>query len=195
MHRKTAPNTFAILILTALLAAGLYSCKTAEQMAGDRPVSGAEEDSARIAAAAVEGEFNLADYRNTLADVYSTQQHDTPKALFQTYKGDQPVERDPFDGFRIQIASSRNVAMADSTAKMFRLWADTTITGYQPDTYVSFKQPYYKVHVGDFHNRDRANRFSRLVKRKYPDAWVVHDRINPYLVPADTVDIGLKSDK
>ena len=179
-----------------VLAAGLYACRTAEQITGKRPDGSAAEagaDSARAATAA-RAEFDLADYRNSLADVFATQQHDAPEALFQTFKGNQPVERDPFDGFRIQIASTRNVAMADSTAKKFRLWADTTFAGYQPQTYVFFKQPYYKVHVGDFHDRERANRVSRLVKRKYSDAWVVHDRINPYLVPADTVNIELISD-
>lgn len=190
-------RNYLFLTVCILLAAGLYSCKTAEQMTGERPAetgpaSGA--DSARTAAASPAEEFNLADYRNTLADVYSTQQHDLPEAFLRTYKGDQPVERDPFDGFRIQIASTRNVALADSTAKKFRLWADTTFTGYQPETYVFFKQPYYKVHVGDFHVRERANRVSRLVKRQYPDAWVVHDRINPYLVPADTARIELRKD-
>lgn len=132
--------------------------------------------------------------RNKLADTYLTQQHDVPEAFLKVDTTDNSYYN-PFDGYRIQILSSREVTTADSVSTEFRLWADTTLTGYTPHAYVFFKQPYYKVHVGDFQDREKANTLSRIIKRKYPEAWVVHDRIDPGNVPADTTKIRLQEQK
>ena len=132
--------------------------------------------------------------RNKLADTYLTQQHDVPEAFLKVDTTDNSYYN-PFDGYRIQILSSREVTTADSISTQFRLWADTTFAGYTPKAYVFFKQPYYKVHVGDFQDREKANTLSRIIKRKYPEAWVVHDRIDPGNVPADTTKIKLQGDK
>lgn len=132
--------------------------------------------------------------RNKLADTYLTQQHDVPEAFLKVDTTDNSYYN-PFDGYRIQILTSREVNTADSVSTQFRLWADTTFTGYTPKAYVFFKQPYYKVHVGDFQDREKANTLSRIIKRKYPEAWVVHDRIDPGNVPADTTKIRLQEQK
>jgi hypothetical protein len=78
---------------------------------------------------------------------------------------------------------------ADSTKDNFRAWADENIKGYSPEAYVTFRQPYYKVRVGDFRDQQKANNFSRMLKEEYPAAWVVHDRIEPEFLPADTTRI------
>ena len=129
--------------------------------------------------------------RNRLSDVHFTQQHDVPEAFLKVDTTDNSYNN-PFEGYRIQILSSRDVTIADSVSTQFRLWADTTLAGYTPKAYVFFKQPYYKVHVGDFQSRDKANNLSRIIKRKYPEAWVVHDRIDPGNVPADTAKIRMQ---
>lgn len=126
--------------------------------------------------------------RSQLGDLWVSSDHDMPESFLKR----DTVEarnRNPFDGFRVQILSARNLAEADSVSQDFRMWADSTMAEYQPKPYVLFQQPFFKVHLGDFQNRQRALELSNLVKEKYPDAWVVHDRINPNLVPADTVKI------
>ena len=60
-----------------------------------------------------------------------------------------------------------------------------------PETYVFFKTPYYRVHVGDFHDRSRAYRFSNVVKRAFRGAWVVYDEVQPGRVLPDTTEIML----
>lgn len=177
--------------LCCVVAGMLYSCKSTEPAISGRTTGTVTADS--LLTSNVKG-LNLAAYRNKLGDQYTTRQHDLPPFFMRSSDGSSAVNSDPFDGFRIQVISTRNVALADSVARSFRIWSDTTLVGYQPEAYVFFKQPHYKVHVGDFNSRERANIFSRLVKRRYPDAWVVHDRINPYEVPADTVKIQLKSE-
>ncbi len=186
--------TRSLYFFTILLAAALAGgCTTIEQ------VIEPEEDTIELEStgkgkSAVALQELLAFTRSSLSDVYSTQSHDMPQTFLMTDTTRQ-AEQDPFAGFRIQIVSTRNIDLADSVQNQFTAWADTTITGYTPKAYVFFKQPFYKVHVGDFQDRARANKLSQLIKRKYPEAWVVHDRIDPKLVPADTTQIRLDGKK
>lgn len=132
----------------------------------------------------------LDQYRSTLSDTYSNRINNIPSEYERIkIEDDSDNETDLFEGYRVQIYSGQNVALADTIASIFRTWSDTTIVGYQADTYTFFKAPYYRVHVGDFHKRDRAIYFSNLLKRRFRDAWVVYDRIDPYKIPSDTTDI------
>lgn len=92
-------------------------------------------------------------------------------------------EAERYAGFRVQIISTRNVAEADSLQDDFRAWANERFDGYDPEVYVFFRQPYYRVRTGDFRDRNQAIEFSRLLKIRYPEAWVVHDRIEPDRAP------------
>lgn len=132
--------------------------------------------------------------RSQLKDVYTTQHHDMPSAFLKEQADDTDTSN-PYTGYRVQIISTRNVELADSVKIDFSVWADSTIKGYTAQSYVFFNQPYYKVHVGDFQERNRANHFSQLVKNKYPEAWVVHDRIKPEHTPVDTATFSLKTEK
>ncbi|NGP76526.1 SPOR domain-containing protein [Balneolaceae bacterium YR4-1] len=179
-------------LVTAMMALLLISaCSSTEQTrrGDERPERETTPDLAETA------RENLSDLltrtRNRLSDIHFTQQHDVPEAFLKVDTTENTYNN-PFEGYRIQILSSREVNVADSVSTQFRLWADTTLAGYTPKAYVFFKQPYYKVHVGDFQDRDKANNLSRIIKNKYPEAWVVHDRIDPSNVPADTVKIKLQ---
>ncbi len=132
-----------------------------------------------------EEEFMFYRTRSNLNDLFNTQFQDIPDVFLQEVEEE---EVDIYQGFRVQIQTTRDVQEADSTLEEFEAWADRTIAEFMPRGYVHFRQPYYRVRVGDFHNRERAIEFSRMIKFRYPDAWLIHDRINPYRVPADTVE-------
>ena len=138
--------------------------------------------------------LNLDQYRSSFSDTYSSRNNDIPAgfAEIKVETEENEDEQDLFEGYRVQIYSGQDVSMADTVAVHFRAWSDTTITGYQARTYTFFKAPYYRVHVGDFHDRDKAVSFSNILKRRFRDAWVVYDRVNPWNVPADTVHISVK---
>ena len=105
----------------------------------------------------------------------------------RTTTDDEVVEeKNLYEGFRIQIYSGPSPAMADTVSKRFRFWSVRSISGYSPETYTFFKAPYYRVHVGDFHEREKAYDVAQIIKRAFPDAWVVYDRVNPWNVPADS---------
>lgn len=179
-----------IVRLQILILLGLFTaCTTTEKtIKEDKKQPGDKTTS--VTESAEQLQQLMASTRSKLSDVYFTQHHDIPDAFLQRDTA-KSTSFNPFDGYRIQILSSRSVALADSISTQFRLWADTTFTAYTPKAYIFFKQPYYKVHVGDFQDRQRANELSQMIKQKYPDAWVVHDRINPALVPPDTVNITI----
>lgn len=135
-----------------------------------------------------EFERSLYETRSTLSDQFATVEQDMPEIFLRNVEQDEGFY-DQYAGFRVQLLSTRSVVEADSTKDNFRVWADEHIEGYSPEAYVTFQQPYYKVRVGDFRDQQRANNFSRLVKSKFPSAWVVHDRIEPQYLPADTTEI------
>lgn len=132
----------------------------------------------------------LFENRSALSDQFASVEHDMPEVFLKDFVITDRVV-DEYAGFRVQLLSTRSVVEADSTKDNFRAWADEHIEGYSPEAYVIFRQPYYKVRVGDFRDQQKANNFSRMVKDEYPGAWVVHDRIEPEFLPADTTQIQM----
>jgi len=131
-------------------------------------------------------------YLSSLSDTYFNRQNEIPEGYQRIKVEIEEEEVDLFEGYRVQIYSGQNVALADTAAKRFRAWSAANIDGYQAETYTFFRAPFYRVHVGDFHDRQRAIDFSNLLKRRFRDSWVVYDRVNPFNVPADTTSIIIK---
>lgn len=130
-------------------------------------------------------------YLSNLSDTYLNRQNNIPEVYSRIKSGVEAKKVDLFEGFRVQIFSGKNPALADTVAKRFRAWSAAYINGYQAETYTFFKAPYYRVHIGDFHSRDKAIQFSNLIKRRFRDSWVVYDRVNPHNIRADSISITL----
>ncbi len=131
----------------------------------------------------------LNDNRSELDDVFANNNNIPAFFLQEIETGPERDIGDPDAGYRVQIISTRNVETADSVADTFRLWADRHIIGYFPQTYVTFDQPYYKVHVGNFHFQQKAVEFTQMIKTRYPSAWVVYDQIDPRAVPRQEIRV------
>ncbi|MBO6621262.1 MAG: SPOR domain-containing protein [Balneola sp.] len=178
-----------ILINILLVGTVFVACTTSNSTISDTESDNSEmSESASEESGTSDSESDLI---SSLSDIYSSNNNEVPN-VYSRIKKEREVEVDLTKGYRIQVYSGQNVFEADTMASRFRAWSDTTITGYQAETYTFFKTPYYRVHVGDFHSRDRALSFSKLVKRFFRDAWVVYDSVNPYLVPDDTTSIRLQ---
>lgn len=162
-----------------------------EETSADQPIfdMSPEVVEAYLMEEMTESERELFETRSTLADQFATVEQDMPEIFLRNVEQEDDEFVDQYAGFRVQLLSTRSVAEADSTKDNFRVWADEHIEGYNPEAYVLFRQPYYKVRVGDFRNQQKANEFSRLLKNEFPNAWVVHDRIEPQYLPADTTQI------
>jgi hypothetical protein len=78
------------------------------------------------------------------------------------------------DGYRIQIFEESGVR----SSTMAREAMDEFSEKY-PDIpiYLTWQAPNYKVRIGDFGTRMEAEGFLKRIKRDYPIAWVIRDKI------------------
>ncbi len=78
------------------------------------------------------------------------------------------------EGYRIQIYKETGNNALDSA------WSEKTRfeNEYQGvKAYISFREPYYRVRVGDFRTRLEAIKFLSVIREKYPYAWEIKDKI------------------
>ncbi len=178
---------YLLLLITA--SSFLFSsCSSSKELGDDGPSPEPEDEpllsvDERVAEEFVPGELDdfervLYDNRSYMTAHFSQIEQKIPQQFLKEVVQEER-EVDEYAGFRVQILSTREVAVADSTIDDFRAWSSDVLPDYQIETYVVFRQPFYRVRAGNFKNRERAIEFSRLLKNRYPDAWVVHDRIEP----------------
>ncbi|GEM_PF-1649973 len=124
--------------------------------------------------------FNLEAYRSRLSDQRNSIRNEIPTQYLEQDKPEEVRDRTHQNhGFRIQIISTRDARLADEIREDFEEWIKSVSAPPQPRTYIVFQQPYYRVHVGDFMNRQRALEFTDFVRLRYPEAWVIHSQIHP----------------
>lgn len=80
------------------------------------------------------------------------------------------------DGWRVQIffdSGANSKSRASEALNRF--------TSLYPETqaYLSFKEPYYRVRVGDFRSRLEAEGFMKAIQAEYSNAFATADKINP----------------
>jgi hypothetical protein len=76
-------------------------------------------------------------------------------------------------GFRVQIDFGQDHNAVNKTK------SDFSVKYPGIPAYISYKQPYFKVSVGDFRKRLDAVRLLNQVRKDYPAAFIVADRIMP----------------
>ena len=82
---------------------------------------------------------------------------------------------DGITGYRIQIFFD-----SGNNSKSRAMEVIEEFTEEYPDTgaYLTFGEPFYRVRVGDFRRKIEALGFLDKIKRKYPNAWIIKDKIN-----------------
>ena len=79
------------------------------------------------------------------------------------------------EGFRVQVFATQDRNMADQLQRELVLKFDEKV-------YIVFEAPNYKLRVGDFLDRENAERLrKRLVSSDFPSSWIVRTRIQPEL--------------
>lgn len=89
-------------------------------------------------------------------------------------------------GFRIQIyMASGNDGL--SNAELVKKDFETNFNDVT--AYITFREPYYRVRVGDFRTRLEANQLLKTIRKSYQDAWIIQDKISlPLLVTYQKTD-------
>jgi hypothetical protein len=165
-------------VLLLALATALGSCSgpagpsgPAEPPPPDRPVYPEYET------------FDPTGYDAAPAAAPAAVQHDVPPRLMEgrvDVPGEPGGER-VVDGFRVQVFSSESPQAAEEVrAEAAAWWRDARGTAGAPADLtpeVAYLQPYYRVRLGAFEFRDEAERALAFVRARYPEAFVVPDRV------------------
>lgn len=116
-------------------------------------------------------------YTSQLSDNYAMLHNSVPE-VFRNVRAEEE-RRMRNHGFRVQIISTRDLREAETTESEFITWMREQDISPRHETYIRFRQPYYRLHLGNFLSRAEAIEFSQIVRKKYPNAWVVPDQIDP----------------
>ena len=123
-------------------------------------------------------DFDIDKYRTSLSDPSSTKSNELPESFITEAVAESTNEIESNIGFRIQLISTSDRTRAQKAIADFNEWlfSNESII-YKAETYIIFKQPNYRVHIGDFKTRIQANEFIKIVKRRFSDAWIIQDKI------------------
>ena len=120
---------------------------------------------------------SLQRYRSRLSDIQLAVRNEVPPHFH--FNADENRQQSGNRGFRIQILSTQDARFADDLRRDFDSWIRDVSSAPYPHSYLEFQAPYYRVHIGDFTDRNKATEFNQFVRLRYPEAWVVHSRIQP----------------
>lgn len=90
------------------------------------------------------------------------------------------------EGFRIQIHSTQEKSTAERRLEEARNWWEEfqeeedvpdDLFPEELPTIIEYRQPYYRVRVGSFAERERAEAALSIVREKYPDAFIARSRV------------------
>ena len=177
--------------LVALVAALTLSACSGLVPAPPDPGPQAGPDTLRTSYPAYET-FDPAGY-DAAPDVPSEIVHDVPAGVMagRVRIPDQagvPAPQEPqaqqVDGYRVQVFSSASRAAAESVrGEAVDWWERAQSSAGAPETMevqVAYLQPYYRVRMGAFASREEAEAALALVRRQYPEAFLVPDLVTVY---------------
>lgn len=109
--------------------------------------------------------------------------HEVPDRLMRA-RADEGVKQ-TVEGFRIQVFSAEDQQAAQEFREEVRQWwqkarktASTNVfRTRQPSIVIEYSQPYYRVRIGAFAERDAAEDALSFVREEYPGAFVARSTV------------------
>ena len=118
--------------------------------------------------------FDEDEYPEVLPPLPSTEvDHDYPAALEEPGEA-RRVRR--VRGYRVQVFSSRDKRLADEELQRAIEWWEDHRSGQSsgdPPIYVEYEQPFFKVRIGNYTSRTKANSDASSLSRAFQGAFVV----------------------
>lgn len=126
-------------------------------------------------------DFDAAPFREAPPVAETDVAHDVPAQLMdgRTTGGATTT----VNGFRVQVYSTLDRAAAINLEEEARAWwrleggSAPGVFGTQLPIYTVYLQPYYRVRIGNFRTRAEAERARALLANRFPDAFIVPDRV------------------
>lgn len=170
------------LLLSLLTALHIAGCATSTSVVDDRPPDVAAGDTTSAVTSSDYASVDYAATRSKISDVLKSVDNPYPEE-FARSRGQSTGSSSSRQGFRIQLLSTQNRVEAENMLEEYNLWISSQPFEYKAMGYIVFRSPNYRVHIGDFHDREAALQYSRRVKDRFTDAWVVADTIDPAKTP------------
>jgi len=166
--------------VVGLLAVALGACTTSRSTTDDT----ATDDSSPPRSALAEVEtFDPSRYpveppRRDLGDIA----HRVPERLMSSRAAENITRT--VNGYRIQVYSAADKAAAEEFRERVRLWwsrvedrAPEAAFSATPPLVIEYAQPYYRVRIGAFADRSRAQDALEFVQREFPDAFIARGTV------------------
>lgn len=125
--------------------------------------------------------FDIAPYREH-EPVAEQIEHEVPDVLMDGRIRTEGVRTAP--GFRIQISSTVEKDEAVIAEEAAQQWwrsddrgAIAGLSGDELPVYVVYRQPYYRVRIGNFATRAEADRAASVVQSRFPGSFIVPDTV------------------
>ena len=128
-------------------------------------------------------EFDPSPYREEELAENKEVEHDVPARLLSG-KAAEGVER-TVQGFRVQILSSKDKSAAEDAAAEAAQWwrkqaseaPDNLFASEDLPVYTVYRQPFYRVRVGNFTSREQAERALKFLSQRYSDAFIARGEV------------------
>ncbi|MEX0780637.1 MAG: SPOR domain-containing protein [Balneolales bacterium] len=175
MKRKATPlQRILTLFLFGSLAFTVSFCASSSELEKDEIEELLNRASEQIPMAVY---VDIASHTSQLSDNYAMLHNTIPAAYRNMQVVEDNLNRNR--GFRVQIISTRDLDEAEAVESEFISWMREQEIFPRHETYIRFRQPYYRLHLGNFLSRAEAIEFSQVVREIYPNAWVVPDEVDP----------------
>lgn len=170
-------NNMGQLLTSALILIVLATgCATTADVREREEPAEAEAEAETVLDESIADALDFDRFRSRLSDQFTYVDNEIPDVF--ALSDDDVNGTDGSNGFRIQLVSTSDRELADSLALSFDMWADTADVAQRPISYIQFRQPAYRVHVGDFKSRRIAIEYLGIIRRYFPGSWIVHDQID-----------------
>ena len=182
LRRLTSASGQAVWIVAILLLAS--ACSGSRGAADDLDPGPITPDPINMAEYE---DFDAAPYEEEPPIPATSVEHDVPESLLSGKVDAQPASRTG-SGYRIQIYSTQDKRAADRQAEQAVAWwrelhraGDLDDLYFDeptpPPVYQDFRQPYYRVRLGNFASRAEAQRMLPLVEQRFSRAFIAPDKV------------------
>lgn len=180
----TARSTLFVLSLAVLFGACSGPTRSQPSAGTDGPSEPTAAEQADEAARAAVGEFETFDpsqYSVQPASRAVEVSHDVPTRLLRG-RADQGMKQ-TLEGFRVQVFSAQDQEAAQNFRERVRQWWEQAKSGApsvfrsSPPIVVEYSQPYYRVRIGAFADRDDAEDALAFVQDEYSGAFVARSTV------------------
>jgi len=104
--------------------------------------------------------------------------YQNPAILVLLEKSISMNEKDGLSGYRIQVYSGTGVTAREKASSIKQELMQNFPEIDEDVIYTDYQEPYFKVNVGDFRNRNEAFELYYNIKNKFPGSYIVNSKIN-----------------